>query len=117
MSFAALDQEFLDELIDGDKEFAVELFETYQESAVEALAEARRLLDSGSTDELFRPFHTLKGASASVGLLGVQAYSKELEFSAREGRIESCRERIPELEAGLETANQVLKNFLESLSE
>ena len=33
-----LDLEFLDELLDGDKEFAEELFETYRESAAASLA-------------------------------------------------------------------------------
>lgn len=78
-----LDLEFLDELLDGDKEFAEELFQTYHESAGASLAEARQMLIDGNADA-YRPFHTLKGASASVGLTGLRELAKTLRSSRRE---------------------------------
>lgn len=112
----ALDREFLEELLDGDVEFAQELFETYFQSAQAAFAEAEERLGANDSENAFRPFHTLKGASASVGLVGVQELAKVMELRAKEGELDFCRGRMPELKAVLDSAKKVLSQYLESLS-
>ncbi len=112
----ALDREFLEELLDGDVEFAQELFETYFQSADAAYLEAEERLAANDVENAFRPFHTLKGASASVGLLGVQELAKSMELRAKAGELDFCRERMFSLQAVLESAKKVLTDYLESLS-
>jgi HPt (histidine-containing phosphotransfer) domain-containing protein len=109
-----LDREFLEELIDGDQAFAVELFETYRESADVAVAEAKRLIEAGDVENGFRPFHTLKGASASVGLTGVQELARNLEAKARDGDLAACHEQLGELERAVAEAKVSLQRYLDS---
>lgn len=110
-----LDREFLDELLDGDREFAGELFDTYFESADQAYADAVSRLGSGDSENAFRPFHTLKGASASVGLMKLQDYARSLEVRAKSGDLEFCGQQLPSLKAAIEEAKATLKAYLESL--
>lgn len=112
---ARLDQEFLAELLDGDREFAVELFDSYHESADNCMAEARRLLAAGDWQNAYRPFHTLKGASASVGLSDMRLLAQDLENRARAGELSHCQEALGRLERELEAAKRALKDYLEAL--
>ena len=110
-----IDQEFLDELLEGDREFATELFEAYTQSADSSYAEACQLLESGDVLNAYRPFHTLKGASASVGLLMVQDLATELESKAKEGNLQDCQQALPGLEKLIVEAKQALQAYLKSL--
>ena len=114
-SASELDEEFLGELLEGDVEFANELFDTYDESADASLSEAERLLAEGDAAGLFRPFHTLKGASASVGLVGVRALAREFEMDAKDGHADRCRERFAELREAVGLGKRALKGYLETL--
>ncbi|MCA9780711.1 MAG: Hpt domain-containing protein [Candidatus Eremiobacteraeota bacterium] len=109
-----LDLEFLDELLDGDKEFAEELFETYHESAGASLSEARQMLVEGNADA-YRPFHTLKGASASVGLMGLREIAKTFEADAKAGEYGRCQDRLAELVEAVRIGQERLRQYLESL--
>lgn len=111
-----LDQEFLDELLEGDREFATELFDAYTESADTSYAEACHLLQSGDVLNAYRPFHTLKGASASVGLLMVQDMATQLEAKAKDGHLQDCQLALPALEKLIVEAKLALQTYLNSLS-
>jgi HPt (histidine-containing phosphotransfer) domain-containing protein len=114
-SAAKLDVEFLRELLEGDVEFARELFETYTDSAESSLTEADSLLKSGDFENVFRPFHTLKGASASVGLTGLRALAREFEIDAKSGQHERCQKRLSELREAVEAGKGALQRFLEQM--
>lgn len=114
-SASDLDIEFLEELLDGDREFAQELLETYCESSTSNLAEAKQLLKAGENEKLYLPFHTLKGSSASIGLVGVRDLAKEFELDAREGRFARCLERLEELSRAVAAGREAFKEFLETL--
>lgn len=109
-----LDEEFLEELLDGDREFAAELFETYRESSRASLDEARLMLDEGHAD-CYRPFHTLKGASASVGLLGLREMAKTFETDAKNGHYQRCIERLEQLVRAVQEGQERLDRYLESM--
>lgn len=114
-SAAKLDTEFLEELLDGDREFAVELFQTYHDSADTSLDDAEQLLLKGDADNAYRPFHTLKGASASVGLVGMRELAREFELKAKEGRLDLCREGLDDLRIAVGEAKGALQGYLETL--
>lgn len=111
-----LDRDFLEELLEGDVEFAQELFDTYLESAEGAFADAEKRIQGADQDNLFRPFHTLKGASASVGLLGIQDLARTLEVKAKAGDLEFCRSEMTNLREALTRARKTLAEYLESLT-
>src|SRR3954447_465190 len=88
-----IDLGMVDELRDsvgGDHEFVKELVATY-------LAESPGYLDAivaaaaqGDAAAVVRPAHTLKSSSASIGAMRLAAVSKQLEFAARDGRIDQA---------------------------
>jgi histidine phosphotransfer protein HptB len=114
-SAAEIDEEFLTELLEGDQDFARELFETYTDSAESSLLEADQFLSSEDPSEVFRSFHTLKGASASVGLLGVRALAREFEIDAKMGHFDRCRTRFSDLREAVELGKAALTEFLRSM--
>jgi HPt (histidine-containing phosphotransfer) domain-containing protein len=88
IDFAVVEE--LRDSVGGDDEFVKELVATY-------LAESPGYLDAiaaaaaqGDAAALVRPAHTLKSSSASIGAMRLSAVSKQLEFAAREGRIDQA---------------------------
>lgn len=115
MSEPGIDSGFLDELLEGDREFAEELFETFFDSAASCLEQAQAMIDSGSVENAFRPFHTLKGASASVGLTRVKELASDLEQRARQGDLSGCAEEMPAVVSSVENGRELLQGYLDSL--
>lgn len=111
----ALDREFLDELLDGDREFGAELFEAFDEASRQWLGEAESACRDGNVGQATRAFHTLKGSAASVGLTGLRDLSKDLESLAKEGNLAACAPRLGELDALVQEGRGLLAGFLESL--
>ena len=115
MSSSDLDRPFLDELLEGDREFAEELFQTFFESANSCLEQAQAMLSSSDSENVFRPFHTLKGASASVGLTSVKELASELEKKARQNDLAFCSENLPALKTSVEEGRKLLDSYLSQL--
>lgn len=115
MSAGAIDEAFLDELLDGDREFAEELFATFSDSSASCLEEGGASLSSGDQETSFRLFHTLKGAAASVGLLDVRDVAKEIEHLARSGDLEGCSQRLDALRKAIGQGETLLAGYLERL--
>jgi HPt (histidine-containing phosphotransfer) domain-containing protein len=86
-----LDQAVVNELRDsvgGDEAFVRELVDAY-------LAESPGYLDAlvtaaaaGDAAAVIRPAHTLKSSSSAVGAMRLAALSKQVEFAARDGRVD-----------------------------
>ena len=115
MDESALDREFLTELLDGDKEFAEELFEVYIESSSQCLDDILSSFKTSQREKSIRSFHTLKGASGSVGLVKVQSFASELEALAKSGELEVCEARLPELKELVGQTKSILNAYLEEL--
>ncbi len=88
-----LDQAALDELresVGGDEAFVRELVAAY-------LAESPAYLDAilaaaaqGDPAAVVRPAHTIKSSSSALGAMRLAAVSKQLEFAARDGRVDQA---------------------------
>jgi HPt (histidine-containing phosphotransfer) domain-containing protein len=86
-----IDLAVVDELRDsvgGDSEFVRELVATYLAESPGYLDAITAATEQGDAAALVRPAHTLKSSSASIGAMRLAAVSKELEYAAREGRID-----------------------------
>ena len=88
-----LDQAVVAELRDsvgGDEEFVKELVAAYLAESpgyLEAMAEAAM---AGDAAAVVRPAHTVKSSSAALGALRLAATCKQIEFAAREGRVDQA---------------------------
>jgi HPt (histidine-containing phosphotransfer) domain-containing protein len=88
-----LDQGVLDELresVGGDEEFVKELVNAYLAETpayIDALVAAAAAGDAGA---VVRPAHTVKSSSAALGALRLAATCKQVEFAAREGRVDQA---------------------------
>ena len=111
----ALDREFLNELLDGDREFGAELFQAFEDASRQWLSEAESACREGNVTQATRAFHTLKGSASSVGLPVLRDLSKDLEARAREGDLAACAPRLAELEVLVQEGRGLLAGFLESL--
>jgi HPt (histidine-containing phosphotransfer) domain-containing protein len=110
-----LDREFLDELLDGDREFGGELFAAFDEASSQWLREAAAACRSGDVEQASRAFHTLKGSAGSVGLVSVRELAKDLERLAKAGDLPACAPRLAELVDRVKEGRAELSGFLESL--
>jgi HPt (histidine-containing phosphotransfer) domain-containing protein len=88
-----IDLGVVDELRDsvgGDHEFVKELVATYLAESPGYLDAITAAAERGDAAALVRPAHTLKSSSASIGAMRLAGVSKQLEFAAREGRIDQA---------------------------
>lgn len=115
MSLSPLDRDFLDELLDGDREFGGELLQAFSDSTEHWLSQAAQACDGGDADQAMRAFHTLKGSAASVGLIQVRSLARDLELLAKERRLSLCGPQLPELRFRVETGRRLLAEFLETM--
>ena len=112
-SAEALDRSFLDALIDGDREFAWELFLAFREASSGWLDKARAACSEGNPVQAAQAFHTLKGAAGSVGLGELRDLAMQCEGLAKEGDLGACLERFTALEAAAETGRDLLAAYLD----
>ena len=110
-----LDRTFLDELLDGDREFAEELFQAFDDASGQWLAEADVACREGDQAQATRAFHTLKGSAASVGLLVLRDLARELEMLSKDNNLAACASRLDELRGLVTQGRSLLDEFLESL--
>jgi HPt (histidine-containing phosphotransfer) domain-containing protein len=116
VSDPGLDRTFLDELLDGDREFAAELVATFEQAARQWLGTARRACAASQAQEAVRAFHTLKGSAGSVGLPELRELARMCEALARDGDLESSGDLVAMLELRVEEGLRLLEAYLESLS-
>jgi HPt (histidine-containing phosphotransfer) domain-containing protein len=71
--------------VDGDREFLVDLIETWLDDAPRQLAYIEAAAAAGDSADLVPPAHTLKSTSASLGATEVAELARVLEHQARMG--------------------------------
>lgn len=66
-------------LADGDEHFALALLRSFVADGDRQLSELRRVIDQGDSQQAHHYLHQMKGASANVGALQVEAIATQLE--------------------------------------
>jgi PAS domain S-box-containing protein len=97
-----VDRDRLSELSRGDRQFELELLQTFMEDAPTYIEEARNALESGELTELARRAHQLKGASSTVAIREMPEVAKQLEIEAETNCPEDARRSIEQLEVLLQ---------------
>lgn len=108
-----LDREAALERLDGDEELLQEIIDIFLEDAPRlflALKQARLDQDHKTTE---RQAHSLKGASANVGAIHLQAICFKAEASSKAGRWDELEALLPELEAALHATLDLLRGQVE----
>jgi len=82
------------EMTGGDLEFLDELVDTYLADGEAQLAALRSATDTGSTDDLVRPAHSLKSSSLNIGALALGELCRTMEADARGGAVDDAPARV-----------------------
>jgi two-component system sensor histidine kinase/response regulator len=104
--------EFLLSLDDGEGEALAQIVQEYFILNGEGHAELLRLLSEGDSDALERMAHTLKGASANVGAIGLADVCADLETRARQAQLTDAAELVEQFDAEFNRVRTALEVVL-----
>ena len=89
--------ERLSEMTGGDRDFLIELIDTFVADGRTIIDSMERAVVAGSDGELLRPAHTLKGNAVTFGAARLAELSRQLETDARSGIVADGRSRVREV--------------------
>lgn len=91
------DRDFALEQSGEDEEVLAELLLLFRDSFASDLARMREALAQSDAAALAEAAHSIKGASASLGVEGVRKLAADLEKSGRKGDLHRCGALLAEL--------------------
>ncbi len=106
-----IDRDRLSELSRGDRQFELELLQTFMEDAPTYIEEARNALEAGELTELARRAHQLKGASSTVAIREMPEVAKQLEIEAETNCPDDARRSIEQLEVLLQRVREAIAQW------
>ncbi|RMH69745.1 MAG: Hpt domain-containing protein [Gemmatimonadetes bacterium] len=83
-----LDMDVINDLIelgDGDTEFITDLIQTFLTDAEETIPQLKAAIEAGDAEKIRRIAHSLKGASANIGGIGIAEVGEQIEQKGRDG--------------------------------
>jgi HPt (histidine-containing phosphotransfer) domain-containing protein len=92
-------------------DFMGELINAFLEEAPGLIAQLRPSLEKGDAETFRRMAHSVKTNAATFGVTPLQVLAKELEFMARENRLDEVGDRIERLEKIFAQAAEELKGL------
>jgi HPt (histidine-containing phosphotransfer) domain-containing protein len=93
------DKEFALEQAADDAELLEELLEIFKESLQSDLQLIEQGLAEESAVKIMGAAHSIKGAAASLGILGIQEIATEVEEDSRAGGVDVGREKLEVLQS------------------
>lgn len=112
MSELYLDEALFEELRSIlDTEFPT-LINTYVQDSSARVEELRRGFAEGEADTVRKAAHSLKGASANLGLVYLAEQCRALEEAAREGRLQGQEGRLLQIQQEQERGVELLRSRL-----
>ncbi|NJP11499.1 MAG: Hpt domain-containing protein [Leptolyngbyaceae cyanobacterium RU_5_1] len=96
-----IDWNHLHAICDGDEEFELELLRTFAEDTQLHLAEMETAIAVQDFDQLEQQAHYIKGASANIGLMTVQATAIELEYQAHQKQLSDAFQLLSKIQHSL----------------
>jgi HPt (histidine-containing phosphotransfer) domain-containing protein len=116
-----LDEGVLDELaesVGGDRDFVVELIDTYLTDAAQHVAEVEAAIGGSDATGLVRPAHTLKSSSATLGAARLAATARRLEMAGRaEALGDGVRDELAQLRDDWAAAETALRSWRDGAAE
>lgn len=93
------DKEFAMEQAADDRELLQELLSIFKDSLLSDVHLIEQGLDEGSAAKVCGAAHSIKGASASLGILGIKEIAVVIEEESRAGGLEAARNKLPVLQS------------------
>jgi len=93
------DKEFALEQAADDAELLQELIDIFKDSFKEDFHRIEDGFDNSIPSQVNAAAHSIKGASASLGIQGINEVATAIEEDSRAGNLEVTREELPVLEA------------------
>ncbi|WP_456384630.1 Hpt domain-containing protein [Desulfolithobacter sp.] len=91
-------RDFALEQTGGDEELLKELVGLFMSSSAEDLEKIKNGVATGNPEEVSKAAHSIKGASASLGIDAIRELALAMEEDARQGSISVASNRLAELE-------------------
>jgi HPt (histidine-containing phosphotransfer) domain-containing protein len=108
----AIDRTVLDDLASTtDREFVIELIDTFLEDAPQLLDSLNTALGAGDAEGFRRAAHSLKSNGASLGAMSFSASSKELEMMGKAGDLQGAEGMVENLQSEFTVVMQALKEY------
>ena len=107
---APIDLRALNELIDGDSEFARDLAAAFIDSGEQQIAEMQRALASGNREALGEAAHKLKGACANIHAQSLRTMAQTLETDSNAAVTENLESTLASLRREFQRAKQFLND-------
>jgi HPt (histidine-containing phosphotransfer) domain-containing protein len=85
--------------VGGDREFLIELIDTYLDDSPRLLEAMHQALEAGNAEGFRRAAHSLKSNSASLGAMPLSRLAKELEEIGKSGTLASAPSQLAQAEA------------------
>ncbi len=92
-------KEFALEQAADDTELLEELLDIFKDSLKSDLQLIEQGLAEGSATKISGAAHSIKGAAASLGILGINEIAAEIEKDSRAGGIDVAREKLEALQS------------------
>lgn len=102
MSTLKWDRDFALEQAADDAELLLELIEIFKDSFQSDLASMAHAVENETAEDICSAAHSIKGASASLGILGVNDIALQIEDDSRKGSIAVAQDLLPTLKKMLE---------------
>lgn len=91
------DKEFALEQAADDVELLKELLEIFKDSLQSDVQRMQQGLVEGSAAKISAAAHSIKGAAASLGIVGIHEIALQVELDGRAGGLDVARAKIEEL--------------------
>jgi two-component system, sensor histidine kinase and response regulator len=105
-----IDLRALNELIDGDGDFARDLAATFIDSGEQQLADMQRAAAGGNRDALEKAAHKLRGACANIHAQSLQAMAQRLETDSKSATTASLESAVARLRLEFDRVKQFLND-------
>ncbi len=95
-------REFALEQTADDEELLDELIVLFKDSAASDFSKLQSAAANNDMDGILAAAHSLKGASASLGIEGIRALAMDIEEAARENTLENTMDKVAQMSALLD---------------
>ncbi|MGK7928663.1 MAG: response regulator [Spirulina sp.] len=107
-----IDREQFDAITDGDREFQIELLQSFLDGAWQDLSHIKQALAADDLPALEQKAHRIKGAAANLAITELSSTAAVLEQQARDDRLENPHRLLAEIEGFIEEVQQFLEATL-----
>lgn len=107
-----VDFSFLEEAAEGEREFVVEVFQTFLQDSIGRISRIQLSIDTQDWVQLKKEAHTLKGSSGSIGANQLAQYSLFLMECSKNTDIYQAREIMRSLQQEYNAVTAAIRHYI-----